>query len=131
MIKLRYFPDFTDGPTLLVTGDSAGFRTLASAFEALGDCSCGVRRDLHDVFGGSTHLIAVVSDEDAGLAPAAQPDGKSFSWTVSPVTWKRFAELTRVIADSKDPRHQYLETKNDTAVMKISIGESFENLEPH
>lgn len=101
MIKIRFFRDFGDAPTLLVTGNATDLYEFSRELASLAASRAGTRHDLTLFLGCPIRLLALVSDSDDGLAPSSNVSaGESFEWGVSQGTWSNYAEMVRVVADS-------------------------------
>jgi hypothetical protein len=109
-------PDFAD-PTLLLVGDAAAFRWLASELRARREVTLGKQQP-----GAQRASLQILPDETDG---PCYRQGGDFSWRISSSEAERVARQLSGLADSQRPAHAYIDPTANLSGVQIlaSVGE--------
>jgi hypothetical protein len=128
-VAYGYVPRFKEDPVFLFAGDSDALHRLAQFFESLMDGPVNVTRvlDVESLFlpKQGTRLTLTITEPPTGMRRIAShaPEPR-FEWRISKELATRFAELTKAVASSELPAHQYLDTDGNNAIaVMVSKGE--------
>ena len=111
----RYFPDFKGEPVVLFVGNRAALQKLAEFLEALAQSRKQAQKVLDDKQPFATkHKLPLKVEITTSPYGMRRIDSTSqevhFEWGISQDIARRFAELTRAVAASDTPCHQYLDS---------------------
>jgi hypothetical protein len=133
-ISSGYFPDFKGDPAVLFVGDRVALDNLAAFLEALSTSRAqGEKvRDNTQLF-ATKHTIPLkvkITNSPCGMRRInSTSEEPHFEWSISKDTARRFAELTRAVAASENPCHQYLDAGEiDEITVMVSKDEYDESL---
>ena len=134
--KVRYghFPDFKGDSVVLFVGDRVALENLAAFLEAL-----SISREQGKEVLDNKQLFAPGYEKCVKVQITPSPCGMRrinstseethFEWSISKDSAKRFAELTRAVASSDNPCHQYLDSgETDEITVIVSKDEYDESL---
>jgi hypothetical protein len=133
-VSYGYFPDFKEAPVVLFTGNGTALKRLAQFFENLLVQSphVSVMLDCQPLFEPKhrTRLTVTLTDAPFGMKRVNRASGEPhFEWGISKNLASRFAELTRGVAESDGPSHQYLDSgRADEVTVTVSKDEYDESL---
>jgi hypothetical protein len=105
MLRSGYFDDFKSGPKVLLWGDREAMQKLAALLRAasIGHGPLGL-----DSFSEAVDGRSIVIEPTSRSYGMISQDGW-FRWGLDPETSSQFAEMIDVLAEVKEPGHQYLE----------------------
>src|SRR5262249_19173894 len=133
-ISSGYFPDFKGAPVVLFVGDRAALENLAAFLEALSTSRGQTQKVLDDkqLF-ATKHTIPLkvqITNSPCGMRRINSTSEEThFEWSISKDTARQFAELTRAVAASDKPCHQYLDAgETDEITVVVSKDEYDESL---
>ena len=119
-IRSAYFPDWSDGPTLLLWGDSSGMRELRDFMQKL---RAGARPLSLDRFCEAADGRKII----ISLVPDRRESGASFldnhvEWRLQADLADEFAEMINTLVSCASG-HQYLDSFRNEVTVVVSIGE--------
>lgn len=133
-VSSGYFPDFKGEPAVLFVGDRAALENLAEFLQALSiNLEQGKKvLDNQQVF-APEHKIPLkveITSSPCGMRQINSTSEEThFEWSISQDIARRFAELTRAVAASDNPCHQYLDSgETDEITVMVSKDEYDESL---
>lgn len=133
-IAYEYLPNFKGDPVVLFTGDQEALEALAHFLGSLvkGSTKVTLMLDTEPLFASKRgiRLTLTLADSELGMrrvgAVSSEP---RFEWRISRDIAVRFARLTRAVANSIQPSHQYLDADGeDEVTVVVSKGEYDEAL---
>jgi len=133
-ISSGYFPDFKGAPVVLFVGDRAALENLAAFLEALSTNRQQAQKVLDETqLFATKHTIPLkvkMTNAPCGMKRIdSTAEGTRFEWSISKDTARRFAELTRAVAASDKPCHQYLDSgETDEITVMVSKDEYDESM---
>jgi hypothetical protein len=133
-ISSGYFPNFKGDPVVLFVGDRAALENLATFLEALSTSREQAQKVLDDkqLF-ATKHKIPLkvkMTNSPCGMRRInSTAEETHFEWSISKDTARQFAQLTRAVAASDKPCHQYLDSgETDEITVMVSKDEYDESV---
>jgi hypothetical protein len=128
-ISSGYFPDFKGDPVVLFAGDRAALENLAAFLETLSTSREQAQKVLDEKQVFATKHKLPLKVEITTSPYGMRRKEAHFEWGISQDIARRFAELTRAVAASDTPCHQYLDSgETDEITVMVSKDEYDESL---
>jgi hypothetical protein len=127
-VAYGYLPNFKGNAVVLFAGDQHALEDLAAFLNRLVMAPANVTTilDAEPLFlpKRGIRLTLTITDPPLGMRRIASDSSEPrFEWRISKALAARFAELTRAVASTDQPSHQYLDGDRDDVTVIVSKGE--------
>lgn len=127
-VAFGYLPNFRGDRAVLFAGDQQALDRLAGFFESLAGKPTNLTTMLEaePLFRPKrgTRLTLTIADSPAGMRRISTDSSESrFEWRISRALATHFANLTRIVASTDQPSHQYLDSDGNEVTVVVSKGE--------
>ena len=127
-IAFGYLPSFRGDRVVLFAGDQQALERLALFFDSLAEKPTNLTTMLEaePLFRSKrgTRLTLTIADPPVGMGRIDSDSSEPrFEWRISKDLATRFAKLTRIVASTDQPSHQYLDSDGNEITVIVSKGE--------